>query len=453
MQERLKCPSCNCYLSSKRTYEHNDEKLVGCNKCGVQSPLGNWRSVDTETPSATAAKASHESNRIIEGEIPSAVTTSGPNTVEDLVTLYSTQNPIAEVAASGDMAIDFDASFALGNEQTKALTNQARTGDVYAIEKLLNAAFLGTDTFCAVRNRDGLMEATLGGRGLQVHKTAQCSYVVKTIQAIFPGGTRFTTIKLETGETIKPAPSPADTCFCCRKTFGFAGNDAPRNGLADCFGICINCSANERNWECRQCNFIVRTKKGFRVPKCPRCKQKLILDKNQLIQQLLAPDAPPKLPTSVISKEAAFNRDHSLRENRDKIESIILTTSNSVEGYSIVGYRGIVVGSAIAQGRMPTDDLSSTSLTGLAWESLIDDALAQTMQKFLADATDKAQMSLKVAAFEAGADAVIGIDIDYVGSKIMQVYMNGTAVKLEAMQLREDIISGQGNIDFAIDAG
>jgi len=103
---------------------------------------------------------------------------------------------------------------------------------------------------------------------------------------------------------------------------------------------------------------------------------------------------------------------------------MILTTTNSVEGRTITGYRGIVVGEAIMGANIVRDFFASvTDVVGGrsgAYEQKLKDARAEAM----------AEVEERAAAL--GADAVVGIDLDYevVGDSMLMVSVSGTAVTL-----------------------
>ncbi len=101
---------------------------------------------------------------------------------------------------------------------------------------------------------------------------------------------------------------------------------------------------------------------------------------------------------------------------------MIVTTTPSVEGYQIAEYKGIVVGEAIMGANVVRDVFASiTDIVGGrsgAYESKLQDA----RETALAELEDRAR--------EKGANAVVGVDLDYevVGNSMMMVSASGTAV-------------------------
>ncbi|WP_417606421.1 heavy metal-binding domain-containing protein [Primorskyibacter flagellatus] len=103
---------------------------------------------------------------------------------------------------------------------------------------------------------------------------------------------------------------------------------------------------------------------------------------------------------------------------------MILTTTNSVEGYSIAEYKGIVVGEAIMGANVVRDVFASiTDIVG---------GRSGAYESKLQDARDTALRELEDRAAALGATADVGIDLDYevVGQSMLMVSASGTAVRL-----------------------
>lgn len=104
---------------------------------------------------------------------------------------------------------------------------------------------------------------------------------------------------------------------------------------------------------------------------------------------------------------------------------MILTTTNGVEGHKITDYKGIVVGEAIMGANIMRDFFASvTDIVGGrsgAYEQKLKDARAEAM----AEMEDHAR--------SLGANAVVGVDLDYevVGDSMLMVSVSGTAVVIE----------------------
>ena len=107
--------------------------------------------------------------------------------------------------------------------------------------------------------------------------------------------------------------------------------------------------------------------------------------------------------------------------------SIPVTTTHDIDGRRIAGYLGIVTGEAV----MGTNFVSD-------WFAGIRDVLggrSGSYQKLLNRANDNAVADMRERAADLGADAVVGVDLDYqvIGGDdktMLLVVANGTAVKL-----------------------
>lgn len=103
---------------------------------------------------------------------------------------------------------------------------------------------------------------------------------------------------------------------------------------------------------------------------------------------------------------------------------MILTTTNTVEGMKITDYRGIVVGEAIMGANVVRDFFAGiTDIIG---------GRSGAYESKLQDARDTAMHELEDRAVQLGANAVVGIDLDYevVGDSMLMVSVSGTAVVL-----------------------
>lgn len=103
---------------------------------------------------------------------------------------------------------------------------------------------------------------------------------------------------------------------------------------------------------------------------------------------------------------------------------MIITTTPSVEGKTITDYKGIVVGEAIMGANVVRDIFASiTDIVG---------GRSGAYESKLQDARDTALRELQERAERLGADAVVGVDLDYevVGQSMLMVSASGTAVVL-----------------------
>ncbi|AWK89175.1 heavy metal-binding domain-containing protein [Azospirillum thermophilum] len=105
---------------------------------------------------------------------------------------------------------------------------------------------------------------------------------------------------------------------------------------------------------------------------------------------------------------------------------MIITTTDSIEGRRVTQYLGMVAGEAILGVNVFRDMFSSIrDIVG---------GRAGGYQSALRDAREAAFADLTAAAQALGADAVIGVDVDYevLGKEngMLMVSVNGTAVRL-----------------------
>lgn len=103
---------------------------------------------------------------------------------------------------------------------------------------------------------------------------------------------------------------------------------------------------------------------------------------------------------------------------------MIITTTNTIEGRPVRTYHGLVVGEAIMGANILRD-----------WFAQITDVIggrAGAYEAKLQDARDAAMAHLEEQALAMGANAVIGVDLDYevVGDSMLMVSISGTAVTL-----------------------
>ncbi len=105
---------------------------------------------------------------------------------------------------------------------------------------------------------------------------------------------------------------------------------------------------------------------------------------------------------------------------------MIITTTPSVEGRTILEYQGIVFGEVIAGVNMVKDFMGGlTNVFG---------GRSGTYEEELMNARTRALEEMEQRAYSMGADAIVGVDIDYevLGSNngMLMVTASGTAVRL-----------------------
>lgn len=100
---------------------------------------------------------------------------------------------------------------------------------------------------------------------------------------------------------------------------------------------------------------------------------------------------------------------------------MIVTTTPTIEGRTIADYRGVVVGEAILGANVFRDVFAGiTDIIG---------GRSSAYEASLGEARETAIRELEERAREAGANAVVGVDLDYeVINGMLMVSASGTAV-------------------------
>jgi uncharacterized protein YbjQ (UPF0145 family) len=103
---------------------------------------------------------------------------------------------------------------------------------------------------------------------------------------------------------------------------------------------------------------------------------------------------------------------------------MIITTTAVVEGRPATQYLGVVCGETILGANVFRD-------IGAMFKDITGGRVAG-YEKELRKARDQALEEMSAAASQLGADAVLGVDIDYetIGGSMLMVTASGTAVKL-----------------------
>ena len=111
----------------------------------------------------------------------------------------------------------------------------------------------------------------------------------------------------------------------------------------------------------------------------------------------------------------------------DRQQSLIVTTTSSIEGRCINRYCGVVTGETILG--------ENTFKEFFAGVSDILEGRSFSYKNELRRARDCALAELEQAALELGANAIVGVDLDYQAfgndGRLLMVSMSGTAVILE----------------------
>ena len=103
---------------------------------------------------------------------------------------------------------------------------------------------------------------------------------------------------------------------------------------------------------------------------------------------------------------------------------MIVTTTPALDGQPIKTYHGIVSGETIIGANVFKDFFASiTDIVG---------GRSSSYEKVLREAKDTAMQEMKEKAKSLGANAVVGVDLDYetIGNGMLMVVASGTAVSV-----------------------
>ncbi len=104
---------------------------------------------------------------------------------------------------------------------------------------------------------------------------------------------------------------------------------------------------------------------------------------------------------------------------------MLIVTTDSVEGRQVAEYLGIVGGDAVVGANIFRDLLARVRDVIGGRAGGYENALREAKEAAIEDLVEEAQVR--------GADAVIGVDLDYesIGNSMLMVSVNGTAVRLK----------------------
>ena len=105
---------------------------------------------------------------------------------------------------------------------------------------------------------------------------------------------------------------------------------------------------------------------------------------------------------------------------------MILTTTPNIEGYKILEYKGLVTGETIIGANFIKDFLAGIrDIVG---------GRSKSYEKVLQEGKETSVREMMQRAKELGANAIVGIDIDYEtvgqGGSMLMVACSGTAVRI-----------------------
>ena len=164
---------------------------------------------------------------------------------------------------------------------------------------------------------------------------------------------------------------------------------------------------------------------------CPKCQQEITKKKTQsngcdlnylntlltTVREIL--DMPYDPPVDIEQESATEDISHST------LQSIMETTGFDFAGYSITEYKGVIFSESVL-GTGAFSELSASFSDLLGTKS-------NAFMKKLSQARDYAMLELKKNAYRAGANAIIGISLEYTtfASNLIGIAARGTAVVIE----------------------
>lgn len=106
---------------------------------------------------------------------------------------------------------------------------------------------------------------------------------------------------------------------------------------------------------------------------------------------------------------------------------MIITTTNTIEGHTVLEYKGIVSGETIIGANVFRDFFASIrDIVG---------GRAGSYEEVLREAKDTALREMQENALQIGANAILGVDLDYEtvgnGGSMLMVTASGTAVLID----------------------
>jgi uncharacterized protein YbjQ (UPF0145 family) len=105
---------------------------------------------------------------------------------------------------------------------------------------------------------------------------------------------------------------------------------------------------------------------------------------------------------------------------------MIVTTTNTIQGKEIIDYIGIVNGEAIMGANIVRDIFASVR------DFVVGGRSGAYESKLKKEARDIAMEEMKQIAVQKGANAIVGIDVDYevIRDGMLMVAISGTAVRV-----------------------
>ncbi len=213
------------------------------------------------------------------------------------------------------------------------------------------------------------------------------------------------------------------SCKVCGKSYGmFGGGEEPYTGYK--LTVCNECGNVFKIIEGSKTNDIVKCEKQLKglIDSCDDKDVKEILQKYE---------------SEVLNKGRELIKNQQLEKERNQLLETIeeefeerkrnfkTTTGYNFEGYNIIEYKGIVSGEVVLGTGFMSEFSASVSDFFGTQSNLFANKMAQAKHGALTNLIKNALME--------GANALIGVDFDYItfNNNILGVSANGTAVEIE----------------------
>jgi len=181
---------------------------------------------------------------------------------------------------------------------------------------------------------------------------------------------------------------------------------------------------SEESWQ--TCPWCGKKYPSDLTGKCPNCGTKLKGIPDEVNPTVITEQERAVYMTDQERAAAKAEQERMARERLASIDAIWVTSGYNFEGHTITSYRGFISEeTAVGMGFFKGFASSVSNVTGTESDSLRK-KLLQTKQIVM--------YRLREDAYEAGANAIIGIDLDYTmfGDSIVGVIVSGTAVTIVA---------------------
>ena len=160
---------------------------------------------------------------------------------------------------------------------------------------------------------------------------------------------------------------------------------------------------------------------GFRITRKYNSEEEMNNDKIKSINEAIKLHYPQSV---IYNLEKHFENHQKYFEAKKEMQSYLMTTGTSLEGYHIEKYLGIVVGHVVIGGGFGSGFEASIA-------SFAGDETTMLTEK-LDQAKEVAQNRAVIKSIQLGGNALIGIDVEFstFSQDLMGVVFTGTSVKV-----------------------